>query len=79
MDTNKKLEFSEEDMIEFAEFVAKYSDKNKNYKGEMLYAQSKYDGAERTIDLLQLWKEQQPIKIYYNERRNYKFSKLNGI
>lgn len=59
--------FSEEDMIEFAEFVAKYSDKNKNYKGEMLYAQSKYDGAERTIDLLQLWKEQQPKIIYYNE------------
>ena len=59
--------FSEEDMIEFAEFVAKYSDKNKNYKGEMLYAQSKYDGAERTIDLLQLWKEQQPKIIYYNK------------
>lgn len=65
MDTNKKLEFSEEDMIEFAEFVAKYPDKNKNYKGEMLYAQSKYDGAERTIDLLQLWKEQQPKIVKY--------------
>jgi len=59
--------FSEEDMIEFAEFVAKYSDKNKNYKGEMLYAQSKYDGAERTIDLLQLWKEQRTKTIYYDK------------
>lgn len=59
--------FTEEDMIEFAEFVAKYSDKNKNYKGEMLYAQSKYDGAERTIDLLQLWKEQRTKTIYYDK------------
>lgn len=65
MDTNKKLEFTEEDMIEFAEFVAKYTDKNKNYLGQMLHAKSKYDGAERTIDLLQLWKEQQLKKIYY--------------
>jgi len=59
--------FSEEDMIEFAEFVAKYPDKNKNYKKEMLHAKSKYDGAERTIDLLQIWKEQKPKIVYYNE------------
>lgn len=39
-------------MIEFAEFVASYPDKNKNADGEMLHAKSKYDGAERTIDLL---------------------------
>ena len=57
--------FSEEDVIEFAEFVAKYTDKNKNHKGEMLHAKSKYDGSERTKDLLQLWKEQKPKKVYY--------------
>ena len=45
-------------MIEFAEFVATHSDKNKNYLGEMLHAKSKYDSAERTIDLLEQ---------YYNE------------
>jgi hypothetical protein len=50
--------FSDENMIAFAEFVAKYPDKNKNVNGEMLHAKSKYDGAERTIDLLQEWIEQ---------------------
>ena len=65
MGTNKKLEFCEQDMIEFAEFVAKYPDKNKNYKSEMLHAKSKYDEAERTIDLLKIWKEQQTKIIYY--------------
>ena len=49
---------SEEDMINFAEFVATYPDKNRNYKKEMLHAKSKYDGAERTIDLLKEWFEQ---------------------
>ena len=42
----------EKQMIRFAEFVASYPDKNKNADGEMLHAKSKYDGAERTIDLL---------------------------
>jgi hypothetical protein len=50
--------YSEEDMIRFAEFVASYPDKNKNVHGQMLHAKSKYDGAERTIDLLQVWFEQ---------------------
>jgi hypothetical protein len=50
--------YSEEDMIKFAEFVATYPDKNKNVNGEILHAKSKYDGAERTIDLLQIWFEQ---------------------
>jgi hypothetical protein len=39
-------------LIEFAEFVAKYPDKNRNANNEMLHAKSKYDGAERTVDLL---------------------------
>jgi hypothetical protein len=47
--------YSEEDMIFFAEFVATYSDKNKNVHGQMLHAKSKYDGAERTIDLFKIW------------------------
>jgi len=49
--------YSEEDMIKFAEFVATYLDKNRNVNGEMLHAKSKYDGAERTIDLLKQFKK----------------------
>jgi hypothetical protein len=49
--------FSEEDMIRFAEFVATYPDKNKNVHGQMLHAKSKYDGSERTIDLLEQFKK----------------------
>lgn len=45
-------------MVKFAEFVSSHPDKNKNYQGEMLHAKSKYDEAERTIDLLEQ---------YYNE------------
>ena len=48
--------YSEEDMIRFAEFVATHPDKNKNVHGQMLHAKSKYDGAERTIDLLEQFK-----------------------
>ena len=47
-----------EQMCAFAEFVATYSDKNKNINGEMLHAKSKYDGAERTIDLLETFKSE---------------------
>lgn len=51
-------EMEEEDMISFAEFVATYYlDKNRNVNGEMLHAKSKYDGAERTIDLLKQFKK----------------------
>ena len=45
-----------EQMINFAEFVATYPDKNININGEMLHAKSKYDGAERTVDLLETFK-----------------------
>ena len=48
--------YSEEDMIRFAEFVATHPDKNKNVYGEMLHAKSKYDDSERTIDLLEQFK-----------------------
>ena len=51
-------EMEKQNMIEFAEYVAIYPDKNKNVNGDMLHAKSKYDGAERTIDLLEQ---------YYNE------------
>jgi hypothetical protein len=50
--------YSEEDMIEFAEFIMLYPNKNKNYLGQILHSKSKYDGAERTIDLLKEWFEQ---------------------
>lgn len=50
--------YSEEEVIEFAEFVATHSDKNRNNSGQMLHAKSKYDGAERTTDLFKIWFEQ---------------------
>ena len=51
-------EMEREQMVKFAEFVATYPDKNRNVYGQILHAKSKYDGAERTIDLLE---------EYYNE------------
>lgn len=47
-----------EQMVKFAEFVATYPDKNRNIHGDMLHAKSKYDGAERTIDLLEMFKSE---------------------
>ena len=52
------ITMDKEQKIEFAEFVATYPDKNKNYLGEMLHAKSKYDGAERTVDLLETFKSE---------------------
>ena len=56
LDQAKAME--KEQMINFAEFVATYPDKNVNINGEMLHAKSKYDGAERTIDLLETFKSE---------------------
>jgi hypothetical protein len=53
-----KRMYTEEDMIKFAEFVASYPDKNRNYLNQMLHAKSKYDGSERTIDLFGIWFKQ---------------------
>jgi hypothetical protein len=50
---NQAKAMEKEEMVKFAEFVAKYTDKNKNVNGEILHAKSKYDGAERTTDLLE--------------------------
>ena len=47
-----------EQMVKFAEFVATYPDKNRNIHGDMLHAKSKYDGTERTIDLLEMFKSE---------------------
>ena len=55
---NQAKEMENEKMINFAEFVATYPDKNVNINGEMLHAKSKYDGAERTIDLLETFKSE---------------------
>ena len=46
-------EMEKQQMVTFAEFVATYPDKNKNANGDILHAKSKYDGAERTVDLLE--------------------------
>ena len=53
----KAKAMEKEQMVAFAEFVATYPDKNININGEMLHAKSKYDGAERTIDLLNQYYE----------------------
>ena len=57
-DLEQAKAMEKEQMCSFAEFVATYSDKNKNYLGEMLHAKSKYDGAERTVDLLETFKSE---------------------
>ncbi len=57
-DIEQAKAMEKEQMIGFAEFVAGYPDKNRNHLGQMLHAKSKYDGAERTVDLLE---------EYYNE------------
>jgi hypothetical protein len=56
IDQAKAME--KEQMCSFAEFVATYPDKNININGEMLHAKSKYDGAERTVDLLETFKSE---------------------
>ena len=55
---DKAQTMEKEQMCSFAEFVATYPDKNININGEMLHAKSKYDGAERTIDLLETFKSE---------------------
>jgi hypothetical protein len=57
-DLDQAKEMEKEQMCSFAEFVATYPDKNKNINGEMLHAKSKYDGAERTVDLLETFKSE---------------------
>lgn len=51
-------QMEKEQMINFAEFISTYPDKNKNIHGDILHAKSKYDGAERTIDLLEIFKSE---------------------
>jgi len=54
MDTNKKLEFSEEDMIEFSSFkISCLIDSSGKYKNKT------------DKQLLQIWKEQRIKTIYY--------------
>ena len=57
-DLEQAKAMEKEQMCSFAEFVATYPDKNTNYLGEMLHAKSKYDGAERTVDLLETFKSE---------------------
>ena len=56
MDTNKQLEFSEEDMIEFYNWMQNYQD---------LSCALRINGVDTTKELFQLWKEQQTKIIYY--------------
>ena len=52
-DYRDAAEITEKIAVEFAEWLTKYPDKNKNYKGEILHAKSKYDGAHTTKELFQ--------------------------
>jgi hypothetical protein len=58
-------QMEKQQMCDFADFVSTYTDKNKNVNGEMLHAKSKYDGAERTIDLIEEY-----LKNKNNEKGN---------
>lgn len=53
--SKKCFELLEKHSIGFGEFLGKYPDKNRNYKGEILHAESKYDGAETTEELFKLY------------------------
>lgn len=53
MDTNEKLEFSEKDMTEFAEFY---------FREEFNSTMQDYKSSE---EIFQLWIEQRPKIIYY--------------
>lgn len=59
MDTNKKLEFSEEDMIEFGDWM-----RNNPYVWNY---PDKLNDKRTTKELLQLWKEQKPKIVYCYE------------
>lgn len=53
----KEKMYTQKDMLEFAEFVATFPDKNRNYKGEQLHAKSRYDDTNTTEGLLELFKK----------------------
>lgn len=55
--SEKTYSILEKHCIGFGEFLGKYPDKNRNYKGEVLHAESKYDGAETTEQLFKLYIE----------------------
>lgn len=61
MDTNKKLEFSEQDMIEFLDFSKSTNQEKSFYEMECLLKGKSIDSKE----IFQLWKEQQPKIVYY--------------
>ena len=44
-------EMEKEQIIEFAEFLCTYPDKNKNVYGEILHAKSKYDSSYTTKEV----------------------------
>ena len=69
----KAKEMEKQQTIRFAEYVATYPDKNRNVNGEMLHAKSKYDGAERTIDLLEQYNNETLMKEY-TEIRERKYT-----
>lgn len=58
----KSAELTTDVAIKFAEFLCGYPDKNRNMYGEMLHAKSKYDGADTTKNLFQIF-----INEYYGK------------
>ena len=54
-------EIADDFAIGFAEWSSYYRDKNKNYKGEMLHAISKYDESYTTKELLKIYKKEKGL------------------
>ena len=48
---SKAKEMEKEQIIEFAEFLCTYPDKNRNVYGEILHAKSKYDSSYKTKEI----------------------------
>ena len=66
MDTNKKLEFSEEDMIEFGIWCLSTVEPDLLRKRWFYCNNDKWGQGHKTKEeLLQIWKEQQPKIVYY--------------
>jgi hypothetical protein len=48
---NQAKEMEKQQIIEFAEFLCTYPDKNRNVYGDMLHAKSKYDSSYTTKEV----------------------------
>lgn len=59
--SNKCIIIAEEFAIGFTEWCTKYRELNRNYKGEILYALSKYDDVFLIEELLEIYKKEKGL------------------